>query len=71
MPCYRLPDGGFLCVGNEPVKVKYRDKTYLFEWTAASGWCPVNQDGSGRETPVPNGAWAKFEKMDEFKRGGL
>lgn len=67
MPCQRLPDGGFLCIGNEPVSVEYRGKTYRFEWTAASGWCPVNKDSSGRSSPVPLGVWDEFEKMEEFK----
>lgn len=59
MPCIPLPNG-FLCVGNEPLSIEYRGKVYLFEWTAASGWCPVNLDGSGRLTRVPNGAWDVF-----------
>lgn len=68
MPCQRLPDGGILCTGNKPVSVEYCGKTYRFEWTAASGWCPVNKDGGGRLSSVPSKVWKKFEKMKEFKK---
>ena len=59
MPCTPIKDG-ILCTGNRPLSITFRKKLYSFEWTAASGWCPVNQDGSGRLQPVPNGAWDKF-----------
>lgn len=52
--------GGILCTGNRPLSIKFKGKLYSFGWTAASGWCPVNPDGSGRLSPVPNGAWDKF-----------
>lgn len=59
MPCTPIKDG-ILCTGNKPLTIKFKGKLFSFEWTAASGWCPVNQDGSGRLQPVPNGAWDKF-----------
>jgi hypothetical protein len=60
MPCIPFREHGhtsFLCVGNDPVSVTYRGRTYRFEWTSASGWIPVNKDSSERLTPVPAGAW--------------
>ena len=48
---------GFVCYGNEPVKINDGGHVYRFEWTASSGWMPVNEDGSQRLTRVPNGAW--------------
>ena len=59
MPCTPIKDG-ILCTGNRPLSITFRKKLYSFEWTAASGWCPVNQDSSERRQPVPNGAWDKF-----------
>ncbi len=59
MPCIPI-ENGILCTGNEPLSVKYKKVRYLFEWTAASGWCPVNLDGSQRLRPVPSAAWDKF-----------
>ncbi len=60
MPCIPLKKG-VLCVGNEPVSVVYRARTYRFEWTSACGWVPVNKDGGERLTPVPVGAWEALE----------
>lgn len=63
MPCIRFRESGkknrwgFVCFGNEPVEIPFNGCVYRFEWTPASGWMPVNRDGSGRESPVPNGAW--------------
>ncbi len=54
---------GFLCVGSEPVAVEYRRRTYLLEWTAASGYCPVNRDGTGRESPPPKAVWDLVDKL--------
>jgi len=51
----------FLCIGNAPVAIMYQGQTYRFEWTASSGWIPVNKDGSERLSPVPTGAWKKIE----------
>ena len=59
MPCTSIK-GGILCTGNIPLSIKFRGKLFSFEWTAASGWCPVNLDGSERLQPVPRGAWDKF-----------
>lgn len=59
MPCIPIKDG-ILCIGNAPLTIEYHNKIYSFEWTAASGWCPVNLDGSGRLSPVPKGAWDAF-----------
>lgn len=59
MPCKPFK-GGFLCAGNKPLSITHRGRTYLFEWTVASGWCPVNADGSGRLSPVPNVVWNLF-----------
>lgn len=59
MPCTPIKDG-ILCTGNRPLSIRYKKKRYSFEWTAASGWCPVNPDGSGRVSPVPKAAWDKF-----------
>lgn len=64
MTCIRIGKRDFLCVGNEPVSVKFNGTAYLFEWTAASGWMPVNKDGSERLSPVPKGAWDEIEKID-------
>ena len=58
MPCIRISNG-FLCLANEPVTVG----KYQFEWTASSGWVPVNKDGSGRLSPVPDRVWAEVEKL--------
>ncbi len=73
MPCVPLietsRDGkrrhrvGFLCVGNDPVAVKHRGRTYLFEWTAASGWMAVNKNGSERLSRVPNVVWDKVSEL--------
>ncbi|KKM88750.1 hypothetical protein LCGC14_1255580 [marine sediment metagenome] len=59
MPCTPIKDG-ILCTGNRPFSIKHKGKIFSFEWTAASGWCPVNSDGSERLSPVPAGAWDKF-----------
>ena len=59
MPCASIKDG-ILCTGNKPLSIRYKKVIYSFEWTAASGWCPVNLDGSGRLTSVPNAAWDQF-----------
>lgn len=59
MPCTPIKDG-ILCTGNKPLSITFKGNLFSFEWTAASGWCPVNPDGSGRLSPVPNGAWDKF-----------
>lgn len=69
MPCIKIPRGygmpyGFVCVPNDPVAVEYGGKTYRFEWTEASGWIPLNRDGSQRLTPVPRGAWKALEAAD-------
>ena len=66
MPCIPIKTGrrtGFVCLGNEPVEVHYKGCCYRFEWTAASGWVPVNRDGSRRISAVPKAAWSKVEKM--------
>ena len=69
MPCIPIIEGrrrvGFLCVGNEPVQIKYSGKTFYFEWTAASGWLAVNRDGSERLTRVPNGVWDALAAAEE------
>ena len=59
MPCTPIKDG-ILCTANRPLSIKFKGKLFSFEWTACSGWCPVNQDGTERRQPVPNGAWANF-----------
>ena len=66
MPCIPIRHG-FLCVGNDPVEVEYRGKTYRFEWTGACGWMPVNKDRSQRMSPVPNGAWDKLQAQESGK----
>ena len=71
-PCLPLHDGrghrvGSLCVGNEPVSVTFNGRTYRFEWTAACGWIPVNQNGSERLSGVPDGAWDALEATEEAK----
>ncbi len=63
MPCHRIPGFGVLCVGNEPVEIRFNNRTYLFEWTAGCGWLPCNEDGSERLSPVPEGAWEKLLKI--------
>lgn len=74
MPCFPILNNrgtkrvGFLCVGNEPVVIYYRNTTYRFEWTASSGWIPVNRDGSERLSPVPVGAWEALQAADAAKR---
>lgn len=64
MPCipFRGPGGriNWLCVGNEPVALEHNGRTYRFEFTAASGWCPVNRDGSIRLSPVPQAVWDRL-----------
>lgn len=74
MPCLPLsvPTGkgkrrriGFVCIGNEPVEVEFAGRKYRFEWTAASGWVPVNLDGSGRLSGVPSGAWRAIERVKQ------
>ena len=73
MPCTPLMKGkkraGFLCVGNDPVEVKHGSETYRFEWTSASGWCPVNKDCSERLSPVPKAVWAKVDKLPRPENG--
>jgi len=68
MPCKPIFDStgkriGFLCVGNEPVEIKHNGKSYLFEWTEASGWCAVNKDGGERLSPVPDAVWGIVVKL--------
>ncbi len=68
MPCIPITNKrrrvvGFLCVGNEPVPVEHSGRIYLFEWTAASGYCAVNKDGSERLSRVPNVVWDKVSKL--------
>ena len=67
MPCIPIKDG-FLCVGNEPVKVGHNGRTYLFEWSAGCGWLPCNKDGSQRLSPVPGAVWEKLEAA--YPKGG-
>ncbi len=67
MPCFPIGKpgqciGGFICCGNEPVEIMHGGHVYRFEWTAASGWMPVNKDGSQRLTRVPGGAWDALER---------
>ncbi len=57
MPWHPSPGFGVLCVGNEPVELQYNNRTYLFEWSNSCGWLPVNKDGNGRLSRVPDGAW--------------
>ena len=54
MPCIPIKDGT-VCVPNEPLSIVFQRRTYRFEWTAASGWCLVNADGSERLKDVPVG----------------
>ncbi len=65
MPCIRLFKDTIVCVRNEPVSVKYRGKTYRFEWHSYSGWMPVNKNGDERLSPVPNGAWKIIEAAEK------
>ncbi len=62
MPCISIPHG-FLCLGNEPVVVAHGTREYLFEWTEACGWLPVNRDRSERISPVPDVVWEKLERQ--------
>ena len=70
MPCVEIREKGnrrgFICFRNEPVRLthpsKYNRRVYYFEWTPASGWMPVNRDGSERLSPVPNGVWRALER---------
>ena len=64
MPCVRIPYG-VVCIANEPVIVG----AYRFEWTASSGWVPVNKDGSGRLSPVPAHVWEEVEKLPRPEDG--
>ncbi len=75
MPCQRITETsrsgkphcvGFLCIGNGPVAVEYRRRTYLLEWTSASGYCAINRDGSGRLSRVPK---AVRDLVDKLPRG--
>ncbi len=59
MSCIPIEDG-ILCTGNKPLSIRYKGDIYSFEWTAASGWSPVNLDGSERLSHVLIGAWNKF-----------
>ena len=61
MPCLRIGKRGFVCLSNEPVAVKHNGRTYLFEWTAASGWIRVDRDGS--QSPVPKAVEDKLAKL--------
>ena len=68
MPCIPLFNRrdkriGFLCVGNEPIKVG----KYLFEWTESSGWVAVNKDGSERLSHVPKHIWNKVDELPRPK----
>lgn len=67
MPCHEIADRcgktGFICCGNEPVVIRPADREYRFEWTAWCGWAPVNKDGSGRESRVPNVIWNELERL--------
>lgn len=69
MPCLPIPSGfrryGILCVGNEPVSVEFKGRTYQFEWTHWCGWAAVNRDGSERLSPVPKGAWDALLAQEE------
>jgi len=58
---------GFLCVGNEPIKIQHNGKTYLFEW-GGCGWMPVNKDGSERLSRVPNAVWDKLAQVERPKQ---
>jgi hypothetical protein len=64
MPCVPLLDRGrrvgILCMGNEPVEITHQGKRYLFEWTGASGWVAVNQDGTERLSPVPSAVYRQL-----------
>lgn len=67
MPCREITDRrgkrtGFICFRNEPVSIKHFNRVYRFEWTASSGWVPVNKDGSGRLTLVPDVIWNELKK---------
>ncbi len=64
MPCIRLFTGAIVCVSNDPVEVKFRGKTYRFEWHYWSGWMPVNRNGDERLSPVPKGAWKVLEAAE-------
>lgn len=66
MPCIPLKNG-FVCVGNEPVAVKHNGRTYYVEWTAASGWVPVNRDGSERLSPLPKAVWDRVKMLPRPK----
>lgn len=69
MPCMRL-GGAIVCSGNKPVAVEHNGKTYRFEWTEWAGWIPVNKDGGGRLSRVPDGAWALLERRDTAEAAG-
>jgi len=56
---------GFICIGNAPVEIKHKDRTYRFEWTGGSGWIPVNKNGTLRLSPVPQAVWDKLEKENK------
>lgn len=60
-----LPDGGVahVSVGNEPVAIKSRGRTYLFEWTRGCGWLCLRRDGEASERLHPQHAWDALEKM--------
>lgn len=55
MPC-PLYDGKRR-VGNEPVEVEHNGRTYLFQWTAESGWFPVYANGNKRSAVIPGAVW--------------
>ena len=68
MPCIRIGKGhdrGIVCFGNEPIAFKHNGQTFCFEWTAASGWCPMNKDGTQRLSRVPMAVWDKLDAAYE------
>jgi len=65
MPCLPMSGGGFICTRNEPVEIKHENRTYRFEWTASSGWMPVNKNGQFRRSPIPLSVWDKL--AEEYK----
>ncbi len=70
MPCLPILNSrgnkriGFLCVDNEPVELRYKEKIYRVEWTAACGWLAVNRDGTERVSPLPKAVWDMVDKLE-------
>lgn len=56
MPCYRIPNG-IVCMGNEPVRVEYKGRSYYFEWHSYFGWMSCTKDGDERLSGVPEAVW--------------